>query len=85
MKEDTIITLGNGKRYGILLESETMDDYFLAVLLDSEDKPTSTYTILKKVTKDGTEGVKIVDDVLILNSLLDDFHEQYRESLEEAE
>jgi len=83
MQENTVITLGSGKKYGILLESETMDDYFLAVLLDEKEEPTSTYTVLKKVIKDNQEFIKKIDDPLILNSLLDDFREQYEELKEE--
>ncbi len=83
MQENTVITLGNGKKYGILLESETMDDYFLAVLLDEKEEPTNTYTVLKKVVKNNQEFIKKIDDVTILNSLLDDFREQYDELKEE--
>ncbi len=79
MQENTVITLGSGKKYGILLESETMDDYFLAVLLDEKEEPTSTYTVLKKVVKNNQEFIKKIDDILILNSLLDDFREQNEE------
>ncbi len=83
MQENMVITLGSGKQYGILLESETMDNYFLAVLLDEKEEPTSTYTVLKKVVKDNQEFIKRIDDPLILNSLLDDFREQYEELKEE--
>lgn len=83
MQENMVITLGSGKKYGILLESETMDNYFLAVLLDEKEEPTSTYTVLKKVVKDNQEFIKRIDDTLILNSLLDDFREQYEEQKEE--
>ncbi len=83
MQEDMVITLGSGKKYGILLESETMDNYFLAVLLDEKEEPTSTYTVLKKVVKNNQEFIKRIDDPLILNSLLDDYREQYEELKEE--
>ncbi len=83
MQEDMVITLGSGKQYGILLESETMDNYFLAVLLDEKEEPTSTYTVLKKVVKNNQEFIKRIDDPLILNSLLDDYREQYEELKEE--
>ncbi len=83
MQEDMVITLGSGKQYGILLESETMDNYFLAVLLDEKEEPTSTYTVLKKVVKENQEFIKRIDDPLILNSLLDDYREQYEELKEE--
>lgn len=83
MQEETVITLGNGKKYGIILESETMDNYFLAVLLDEKEEPTNTFTVLKKVVKDNQEFIKRIDDTLILNSLLDDFREQSDELTEE--
>ncbi len=83
MQEDMVITLGSGKKYGILLESETMDNYFLAVLLNEKEEPTSTYTVLKKVVKENQEFIKRIDDPLILNSLLDDYREQYEELKEE--
>jgi len=83
MQENMVITLGSGKKYGILLESETMDNYFLAVLLDEKEEPTSTYTIFKKVIKNNQEFIKRIEDTIILNSLLEDYREQYEELKEE--
>ena len=47
MKIDDIISLENGKDYGLLLES-VIDDvrYFLAVLVDKEEKPLDEYIVL---------------------------------------
>lgn len=84
MKVDSIIKLENGKKYLLLLKSElTLDGYFLAVLLDEKEEPTSTYTIFKEIERDGRLIVKRIEDPLILNELLADYQNQYEDMLDE--
>lgn len=82
MEPDMLVSLKNGQKYGILLESEeTKDDYFLAVLLDEQEEPTNTYAVLEKVESDGRQFVRKVEDPLILNELLTDYQSQYEDLL----
>ncbi len=86
MEIDTVITLKDGNKYLLLLESELdLEGYFLAVLLDDKDEPTNTYAVLQDVLKDGKHFVKKVNDVLILNQLLEDYNIQYDELYEDEE
>ncbi len=80
MKEDTVITIRNGKKYLLLLESEdTTESYYLAVLLDEKNEPTSNYAVLEEVEKDGKTFVKRISDPLILNQLLADYRAQFND------
>lgn len=86
MKEDTVITLENGKKYLLLLEDNTLNgDYFLSVLLDDKGEPTDKYLVLKQIRKDGQIYTKKEDDVVILNQLLEDYRRQYEEDYSEEE
>lgn len=77
MREDTVITLEDGKEYLLLLESETTkESYFLAVVLDANNNPTTTYAVLEEVDKDGELYVEKVNDPIILNQLLADYRAQ---------
>lgn len=83
MKVDTVITLKNGKKYLLLLESELeLEGYFLGVLLNEKDEPTNNYIVFQEVKKDGKTFTKKVDDVLILNELLQDYKLQYEDMYE---
>lgn len=84
MREDTVITLEDGKKYLLLLESETTkESYFLAVVLDNDENPTNNYAVLEEVTKNDKTFVKKVKNVVILNQLLNDFKAQRDELHEE--
>lgn len=84
MKEDTVITINNGKKYLLLLESEdTTESYFLAVLLDEKEEPTNNYAVLEEVEQEGKTFVKSVNDPIILNQLLADYKSQYNDLYEE--
>ena len=74
MKIDNIISLENGKDYGLLLES-VIDDvrYFLAVLVDKEEKPLDVYMVLEEVVEDDETYVQKINDPLILNQLMEDY------------
>ena len=74
MKIDDIISLENGKDYGLLLES-VIDDvrYFLAVLVDKEEKPLDEYIVLEEVVEDDETYVRKINDPLILNQLMEDY------------
>lgn len=74
MKIDDIISLENGKDYGLLLES-VIDDvrYFLAVLVDREEKPLDEYIVLEEVVEDDETYVQKINDPLILNQLMEDY------------
>ncbi len=76
MQVDSVITLKSDKKYGLLLESEELDGYFLAVLLNENEEPTNSYAVLKEEKKDGKTFVKRVEDPLVLNQLLEDFQSQ---------
>lgn len=76
MQVDSVITLKSDKKYGLLLESEELEGYFLAVLLNENEEPTNSYAVLKEEKKDGKTFVKRVEDPLILNQLLEDFQSQ---------
>ena len=77
MREDTVITLEDGKEYLLLLESETTkESYFLAVVLDAHNNTTRTYAVLEEVDKDGELYVEKVNDPIILNQLLADYRSQ---------
>ena len=83
MKIDDIISLENGKDYGLLLES-VIDDvrYFLAVLVDKEEKPLDEYIVLEEVVEDDETYVQKINDPLILNQLMEDYSLQL-EALED--
>lgn len=83
MTEDTVVELTNNKKYLILLESEIKaDNYFLAVLLDENEKTTNSYTVLQY--DENTGNVIRVDNALVLNELLADYTSQYEDLVEEA-
>lgn len=83
MKVDTKISLKNGKKYLLLLESDLeLDGYFLAVELNEKDEVTNNYAVLQRVEKDGKTFTKKIDDPVILNKLLEDYHIQYDDEFE---
>lgn len=83
MKIDDIISLENGKDYALLLAS-LIDDvrYFLAVLVDKEEKPLDEYIVLEEVLEDGDVFVQKINDPLILNQLIENYSLQL-EDIEE--
>lgn len=84
MEVDKVITLKNGKKYLLLLESElTLEGYYLAVLLDDNEEPTNTYTVLQEIEQNGKLYTKKINDTLILNELLVDYRSQHEDMLEE--
>lgn len=84
MKIDTKITLKDGKKYLLLMESDLeLEGYFLAVVLDAKDEFTNNYAVLQRVLKDGKEFSKKINDPVILNKLLEDYQIQYFDQYEE--
>lgn len=83
MKVDSVITLANNKNYLLLLENSfNSDNYFLSVLLDSNNEPTDEYIVLKEVKKDGKIYTKKENDPIILSQLLEDYKLQYNDEYE---
>ena len=77
MEEDNIITLKDGKKYLLLLESEyTHKDYFLAILLDEKEELTDQYEVLETKEVDGKTLARRVKDPFLLQELISDFEEQ---------
>lgn len=81
MEPEKVVKLANGQKYGILLESEDLDDYFLAVLLNEEEEPTNTYGVLEKVEDGEKTYVRKIEDPFILNQLIIDYQSQYEDLL----
>lgn len=80
MKVDDIITLKDGRNYGLLLEASIdNNNYFLAVQLDEKEEPTNIYKVLKEIKKEGKIFVIEEKDPLVLNELLEEFQEQIEE------
>lgn len=76
MEEDMIITLEDNEKYLLLLQNaSTEGKYFLAVLLDENEKPVHEYVVLEEI--DGGESAELVTDPKILTKLLDDYQRQY--------
>lgn len=76
MEEDMIITLEDNEKYLLLLQNaSTEGKYFLAVLLDENEKPVHEYVVLEEI--DCGESAELVTDPKILTKLLDDYQRQY--------
>lgn len=83
MKIDTVVTLANGKNYLLLLDDDFMnEDYFLSVLLDSNNEPTDEYAVLKEINKDGEIYTQKINNPVILSQLLADYQVQYQDEYE---
>ncbi len=77
MKIDDVLTLENGKKYLLLLNSKIGETkYFLAVLVDNDEMPLKEYEVLEQIINNGEEYVQIIKDPIILDSLLKDFQAQ---------
>jgi len=77
MNVDEMVTLANGKSYGLLLDAELNKNmYFLAVLLNDKEEPTNEFIVLKEIEENGQLLVSEEKDPLILNKLLEDYREQ---------
>ena len=77
MKIDDVLTLENGKKYLLLLNSKIGETkYFLAVLVDNDEMPLKEYEVLEQIINNGEEYVQIIKDPIILHSLLKDFQAQ---------
>lgn len=77
MNVDEMITLENGKSYGLLLDSVLSNNrYFLAVLLNKEEEPTNEFTVLKENIDNGKVFVTVENDPLILEKLIEDYNLQ---------
>ncbi len=80
MKVDEMITLNDGKSYGLLLDTEIESGkYFLAVLLNSKEEPTNNFKVFKETIKDNETYVDEEKDPLILSKLLEDYYLQVDE------
>lgn len=77
MKIDDVLTLENGKKYLLLLNSKIGETkYFLAVLVDNDEMPLKEYEVLEQIINNGEEYVQIIKEPIILDSLLKDFQAQ---------
>lgn len=78
MKIDQVISLANGKRYLLLLNSELQEDiYFLAVGIDDNDEPTKEYVVLKEIKKDGEVYSQRINNPILINQLIADYQNQF--------
>lgn len=84
MEIDTVIELDDGKKYLLLLEDDFKEeDYFLSVLLDSNNEPTKEYAVLKEIYEDGETYVEEENNPEVLSELLKDYKLQYEDQYEE--
>ena len=82
MKIDDVLSLENGKKYLLLLDSKINEkNYFLAVLVDDNEEPLKEYEVLEQIIDNGEEYVEIIKDPIILNTLLQDFTAQQEDML----
>lgn len=80
MKVDEMITLEDGKSYGLLLDAEIESGkYFLAVLLDEKNEPTDSFKVFKETIKNNETYVDEEKDPLVLNTLLNEYYLQVDE------
>lgn len=71
MSEATIITLNNGKKYEILMESELEDKkYYLTVELNEENEDTENYLFFEVAMRDGQENLRLIKDQAKLEELV---------------
>lgn len=83
MEIDTIVELDDGKKYLLLLEENLNDDdYFLSVLLDSNEEPTKEYAILKEIYENGETFVEEEYNPEIMIELLKHYQLQYEDHYE---
>lgn len=81
MKVDEMITLSDGKSYGLLLDTEIESGkYFLAVLLNSNEEPTNNFKVFKETIKNNESFVEEEKDPFVLNKLLEDYYLQIDEA-----
>lgn len=74
MNVNEIIELENNTSFLLLLNSKIdNDNYFLAVRLENDEKPTQEYIVLKEVIKNNEIFTQKVKDPIILNKLLAEF------------
>lgn len=70
-----MITLENGKKYGLLLESELENNkYFLAVMVDDNEEPLNDFKVFKEMVKNNETFVLEEKDPLILDKLLEEYY-----------
>lgn len=75
MQVDEMITLENGKKYGLLLESELENNkYFLAVMVDDNEEPLNDFKVFKEMVKNNETFVLEEKDPLILDKLLEEYY-----------
>lgn len=80
MKVDEMITLEDGKSYGLLLDAEIESGkYFLAVLLNDNEEPTNNFKVFKETKKNNESFVNEEKDPLVLNTLLNEYYLQIDE------
>lgn len=86
MKIDTVVTLDNNQKYYLTNETEeNSNQYFLGVLLDDNNKPTSTGAIFMEENINGKPFLKEVDDDKEYNYLAAIFASDMNEILDTIE
>lgn len=84
MKVDTIITLDNNKKYGLLEETEIDGaKYFLAIGLDKNDNPIKEYEIFQEIRESGDIYMEIVDNDNDKKALLSEFTDNFVKEIDE--
>lgn len=74
MVVDSVITLENDVNC-LLLEkvNHKGDNYFLSVVLDEEEEPSSEYVVFKEIMENGEGFVEKVEDANLLAELIKEF------------
>ena len=82
MNVDEIITLDDNKSYLLLLCSDIKeDDFYLAVLLDENENPTTDYVVLKEIEDGDDLYYQEINDASLLADLLEDYMSQIEEDI----
>lgn len=77
MKVDEIITLEDGKSYGLLLESKQNGfKYFLSVMLNEKEEPTDSFKVFKEINENNEIAVIEEENPIILKKLVEDYYAQ---------
>ena len=78
MKVDSVVTLDNKNKY-LILDKATIDlnNYYLAVLLDDEEKATDNSVILKETNENNEIFLNEETDEEIIKKLLEIFTKSF--------
>lgn len=86
MQVDDVIVLDNDAKC-LLIEKAALENvnYFLAIVLDDEEKPTEESIVLKESIEDGDTYVEKVSNENTLKVLLEKFSKKAEELLQEVD